>query len=64
MTYADYPDAAKSNARRALKHKRENGSDCGTRVGWFRAEQISSGEGLTEDEGVYLYNITAVLTLR
>ena len=50
MTYADYPDAAKSNARRALKHKRENGSDCGTRVGWFRAEQISSGEGLTEDE--------------
>ncbi len=50
MTYADYPDAAKSNARRALNHKKENGSDCGTRVGWFRAEQISSGEGLTEDE--------------
>lgn len=50
MTYADYPDAAKSNARRALKHKRENGSQCGTRVGWFRAVQISSGEGLTEDE--------------
>lgn len=50
MTYADYPDAAKSNARRALKHKKENGSQCGTRVGWFRAVQISSGEGLTEDE--------------
>ena len=50
MTYADYPDAAKTNARRALKHKRENGSDCGTRVGWFRAEQIASGEGLTADE--------------
>jgi ATP-dependent Clp endopeptidase proteolytic subunit ClpP len=50
MTYADYPEAAKSNARRALNHKKENGSDCGTRVGWFRAEQISSGEGMTEDE--------------
>ena len=50
MIYADYPDAAKSNARRALNHKKENGSDCGTRVGWFRAEQISSGKGLTEDE--------------
>ena len=50
MTYADYPDTAKNNARRALKHKRENGSDCGTRVGWFRAEQLASGEGLTEDE--------------
>ena len=50
MTYADYPDAAKTNARRALNHKKENGSQCGTRVGWFRAVQISSGEGLTEDE--------------
>lgn len=50
MTYADYPDSAKNNARKALRHKRENGSSCGTRVGWFRAEQLSSGEGLTEDE--------------
>jgi ATP-dependent Clp protease protease subunit len=48
MTYADYPDAAKNNARRALDHKK-NGSSCGTRVGWLRANQIANGEGLSED---------------
>ena len=48
MTYADYPDTAKNNARRALDHKK-NGSDCGTRVGWLRANQIANGEGLSED---------------
>ena len=48
MTYADYPDTAKNNARRALDHKK-NGSNCGTRVGWLRANQIASGEGLSED---------------
>lgn len=49
MTYADYPDAAKNNARRALDHKKKNGSDCGTLVGWQRANQIANGEGLSEE---------------
>ena len=49
MTYADYPDAAKNNARRALDHKEKNGSDCGTLVGWQRANQIANGEGLSEE---------------
>ena len=49
MTYADYPDAAKNNARRALDHKKNNGSDCGTLVGWQRANQIANGEGLSEE---------------
>jgi ATP-dependent Clp protease protease subunit len=48
MTYADYPDAAKNNARRALDHKK-NGTDCGTLVGWQRANQIANGEGLSEE---------------
>jgi ATP-dependent Clp protease protease subunit len=48
MTYADYPDAAKNNARRALDHKK-NGTDCGTIVGWQRANQIANGEGLSEE---------------
>lgn len=48
MTYADYPDAAKNNARRALDHKK-NGSDCGTLVGWQRANQIANGEGLSAE---------------
>jgi ATP-dependent Clp protease protease subunit len=49
MTYADYPDTAKNNARKALNHKKDNGSSCGTRVGWLRANQIANGEGLSED---------------
>jgi len=49
MTYADYPDAAKNNARRALDHKEKNGSDCGTLIGWQRANQIANGEGLSEE---------------
>ena len=49
MTYADYPDAAKNNARRALDHKEKNGSDCGRLVGWQRANQIANGEGLSEE---------------
>jgi ATP-dependent Clp protease protease subunit len=49
MTYADYPDTAKNNARRALDHKEKNGSDCGTFVGWQRANQIANGEGLSEE---------------
>ena len=48
MTYADYQDAAKNNARRALDHKK-NGSNCGTLVGWQRANQIANGEGLSEE---------------
>jgi ATP-dependent Clp protease protease subunit len=49
MTYADYPHTAKNNARKALNHKKDNGSSCGTRVGWLRANQIANGEGLSED---------------
>lgn len=49
MTYADYPDTAKNNARKALQHKKDNGSSCGTRVGWIRANQIANGEGLSEE---------------
>tara|TARA_R100000734_G_scaffold1337_3_gene1440 strand:- start:6421 stop:7434 length:1014 start_codon:yes stop_codon:yes gene_type:complete len=46
-TYSDYPAAARNNARRALKWKKENGSSCGTPVGWNRANQLASGEALT-----------------
>lgn len=46
-TYSDYPKAARNNARRALKYKKENGSSCGTSVGWTRANQLASGEALS-----------------
>lgn len=43
------PKAAKNNAKRALEIKEETDSDCGTRVGWERANQLASGENLSED---------------
>ena len=49
QTYNDYPEAATNNAKRALKYKEENGSDCGTPVGWARARQLANRESLSRD---------------
>jgi len=46
-SYSDYPQAARNNAKRALKWKKEKGSSCGTPVGWRRASQLASGQALT-----------------
>ena len=48
-TYSDYPKAATENAKRALKYKEENGSSCGTDVGWTRARQLASRQALSRD---------------
>lgn len=48
-TYNDYPEAASNNAKRAIKWKEENGSDCGTPVGWTRARQLANRERLSRD---------------
>tara|TARA_R110002033_G_scaffold44567_2_gene87407 strand:+ start:2793 stop:3461 length:669 start_codon:yes stop_codon:yes gene_type:complete len=48
-TYNDYPEAATNNAKRAIKYKKENGSDCGTIVGWTRAGQLARREKLSRD---------------
>lgn len=45
--FGDYPKSARNQAKRALKHKKENGSNCGTSVGWARARQLSAGEALS-----------------
>jgi hypothetical protein len=44
---SDYPDGAVSNAKKALKFKDENNIDCGTLVGWARANQIAKRENLS-----------------
>ena len=48
-TYNDYPEAASNNAKRALKYKEENGSSCGTPVGWARANQLANRDRLSRD---------------
>jgi len=49
MPWSDYPEGAKNNAKKALKHREDNGTDCGTPVGWQRANQLASGEAISDD---------------
>ncbi len=48
-SYNDYPDSASNNAKKAIKYKEENGSSCGTRVGWTRAGQLARKENISRD---------------
>jgi ATP-dependent protease ClpP protease subunit/tetrahydromethanopterin S-methyltransferase subunit B len=48
-TYNDYPESATNNAKRAIKYKEENGSSCGTVIGWTRAGQLSRREKISRD---------------
>ena len=50
-TYTDYPKAATENAKRALKFRDEtdNLKDCGTPVGWARANQLAKREPISLD---------------
>ena len=49
-SYTDYPEAAKENAKIALRYAEKNGwGDCGTAVGKARANQLANGEAISEE---------------
>ena len=48
-SYTDYPQGASNNAKRAIKYKEENGTTCGTRVGWTRANQLANRKPISRD---------------
>jgi len=50
-TYNDYPEAAKNNACKVLRWRDEHGDEVKgmTRVGWTRANQLCSGENISEE---------------
>ena len=56
MPYSNYPQSATNAAKKALRHKEEKGSDCGTSVGWTRARQLSGREALSDDEVIRTYS--------
>ena len=56
MPYNDYPQAAVNNAQRALDFREKNGTDCGTPVGWARANQIAGKENLSDETLVRTYS--------
>jgi HK97 family phage prohead protease len=56
MPYSNYPQSATNAAKKALQHKEDNGSKCGTSVGWSRAKQLSSRQELSDDEVIRTYS--------
>ena len=48
-SYNDYPKAALLNAERALNLRNEYNLDCGTPVGWARANQLANNEPISRD---------------
>ena len=48
-SYTDSPQSASNNAKRAIEYKEENGSDCGTRVGWTRARQLADKKPISRE---------------
>jgi len=56
MPYSNYPQTATNAAKKALQHKEDNGSQCGTSVGWSRAKQLSSRQELSDDEVIRTYS--------
>ena len=48
--FSDYPQGASDEAKKALKHKEEFDSKCGTNVGWDRAKQLANREALSEED--------------
>lgn len=56
MPWNNYPKAASENAARALKHREDNGSDCGTPVGWTRANQLANRETISDETLVRTYS--------
>lgn len=56
MPYNDYPKAVSENAQRALDFREENGTDCGTPVGWARANQLAGKETISDETLVRTYS--------
>lgn len=49
-SFNDYPESATNAAKRALKWRDEHpDNDCGTRVGWARANQLANRENISEE---------------
>lgn len=56
MPWTDYPQAATDNAKRALKIREDEGTDCGTPVGWESARIIANKEAITKQRLPRVYS--------
>lgn len=56
MPFSDYPQAATDNANRALEHREEYDSKCGTPVGWETARILSEREAISVERLPRIYS--------
>ena len=56
MPWTDYPQAAVDNAKRALNLREEEGTDCGTVVGWNTARILANREVVSHDRLPRIYS--------
>lgn len=56
MPWTDYPQAATDNAKRALAIREEEGTDCGTSVGWRTASILANREAVSHDRLPRIYS--------
>jgi uncharacterized protein len=56
MPWTDYPQAATDNAKRALGHREEHDSKCGTAVGWETARILSEREAVSVERLPRIYS--------
>ena len=56
MPWSDYPQAATDHAKKALKHREEHDSDCGTSVGWRTASILANREPVSHDRLPRIYS--------
>ena len=56
MPWSDYPQAATNHAKRALKHREEHDSDCGTSVGWRTASILANREPVSHERLPRIYS--------
>ena len=56
MPWNNYPKAASDNAAKALKHREENGTDCGTIVGWNTARILANREIVSHNRLPRIYS--------
>ena len=57
-SYKDYPQAARVNAQRAINIRDQYKRNCGTPVGWARANQLAKGENMKKTLPIVVSIIT------
>jgi hypothetical protein len=56
VSYSDYPDAVKNNAKRGIELNKKVNNKCATDVGKIRAQQLAQGKAISENTITRMYS--------